>query len=383
MKKITFLMLHLNYGGLEKQTITLVNELAKTGEYDITIISVYDMLHGRSFYDIDKNVKVEFLSDFGPHHKEFYNSLKHLNLFKFIKESIVMIKCGIYKSKVLKKRIETLDTDVIVSSRIEFSKLIKRHDTFNISQEHSYITTNKYISRVKKWFKNIDAIVVMTNRAKLDYEKWLEKSNSNAKVYNISNMIEKVIDGVNASFESNTIISVGRLEKVKDFPTLLDVFKIVHDKHEELELKIVGEGSQRDILEQKIKDLDLEGSVTITGRIPTDSVKRELEKSKIFVLTSVCESFSLVLCEAMEQGLPVLSFNIDVGPKEIIQNGYNGILVEDRNIEKMAQEIISLVEDRSKWEKIALNELNDVSKYYSENVAKGWIDIIGGKNEKE
>ena len=363
MKKITFLMLHL--------------------QYDITIISVYDMLHGRSFYDIDKSVKVEFLSDFGPHHKEFYNSLKHLNLFKFIKESIVMIKCGIYKSKVLKKRIETLDTDVIVSSRIEFSKLIERHDTFNISQEHSYITTNKYIGRVKKWFKNIDAIVVMTNKAKLDYEKWLEKSNSHAKVYNISNMIEKVIDGVNASFESNTIISVGRLEKVKDFPTLLDVFKIVHDKHEELELKIVGEGSQREVLEQKIKDLDLDGSVTITGRIPTDSVKRELEKSKIFVLTSVCESFSLVLCEAMEQGLPVLSFNIDVGPKEIIQNGYNGILVEDRNIEKMAQEIIELVEDKSKWEKIALNELSDVSKYYSENVAKGWINIIGGNNEKE
>ena len=129
--------------------------------------------------------------------------------------------------------------------------------------------------------------------------------------------------------------------------------------------------------------MNLEGSVTITGRIPTDSVKRELEKSKIFVLTSVCESFSLVLCEAMEQGLPVLSFNIDVGPKEIIQNGYNGILVEDRNIEKMAQEIISLVEDKSKWEKIALNELSDVSKYYSENVAKGWINIIGGNNEKE
>jgi hypothetical protein len=49
----------------------------------------------------------------------------------------------------------------------------------------------------------------------------------------------------------------------------------------------------------------------------------------------------------------------------------------------MAQEIISLVENKSKWEKIALNELSDVSKYYSENVAKGWINIIGGNNEKE
>ena len=216
----------------------------------------------------------------------------------------------------------------------------------------------------------------MTKKAKEDYEKWLKDSNSQAKVYNISNMIEKVIDGVNANYDNNTIISVGRLEKVKDFPTLLEVFKRVHDAHEELELKIVGEGSQREVLENKIKELDLEGSVTITGRIPTDMVKRELEKAKIFVLTSVCESFSLVLCEAMEQGLPSLSFDIDVGPKEIIKDGYNGFLIENRNKDKMAQKIIELVENRELWNEISANALEDVSKYYSENVAHGWIDII-------
>ena len=379
MKKLTFLMLHLNYGGLEKQTITLVNELAKTEKYDITIISVYDMLHGKSFYDIDSHVKVEFLSNFGPHHKEFYDSMKHFNIPKFVKEAIVMIKCGIYKSKVLKKKIKELDTDVIISSRIEFSKLIDRRDTLNISQEHSYVTTSKYIGRVKKWFKNIDSIVVMTKKAKEDYEKWLVDSNSQAKVYNISNMIEKVVDGVNANYDNNTIISVGRLEKVKDFPTLLEVFKKVHDSHEELELKIVGEGSQRETLERRIKELNLEGSVTITGRIPTDMVKRELEKAKIFVLTSVCESFSLVLCEAMEQGLPSLSFDIDVGPKEIIKDGYNGFLIENRNVDKMAQKIIELVENRELWNNISKNALEDVSKYYSENVAQGWISILDRK----
>ena len=362
MKKLTFLMLHLNYGGLEKQTITLVNELAKTEKYYI-----------------DSRVKVEFLSNFGPHHKEFYDSMKHFNIPKFVKEAIVMIKCGIYKSKVLKKKIKELDTDVIISSRIEFSKLIDRRDTLNISQEHSYVTTSKYIGRVKKWFKNIDSIVVMTKKAKEDYEKWLVDSNSQAKVYNISNMIEKVVDGVNANYDNNTIISVGRLEKVKDFPTLLEVFKKVHDSHEELELKIVGEGSQRETLERRIKELNLEGSVTITGRIPTDMVKRELEKAKIFVLTSICESFSLVLCEAMEQGLPSLSFDIDVGPKEIIKDGYNGFLIENRNVDKMAQKIIELVENRELWNNISKNALEDVSKYYSENVAQGWISILDRK----
>ena len=102
-----------------------------------------------------------------------------------------MIKCGIYKSFVLKKYIKKLDTDIIISSRIEFSKLIKRKDTLNISQEHSYINSKEYINKVKRYFKNIDKIVVMTKKAKEEYEIWLKGSNSKAKVYDIPNMLEK------------------------------------------------------------------------------------------------------------------------------------------------------------------------------------------------
>ncbi|MGN1013687.1 MAG: glycosyltransferase [Clostridia bacterium] len=376
MKKITFLMLHLNYGGLEKQTITLINELAKTGKYDITIVSVYDLLNGTSFYNIDEKVKIKFLANFGPHHKEFFYALKHFKIFRLIKEAIIMIKCGIYKSSVLRKYIKNIDTDIIVSSRIEFSKQIKRRDTLNISQEHSYITTPKYIKKVKKYFKNIDNVVVMTKKAKEEYENWLIDSNSNAKVYNISNMIEKTDESEIANFSSNTIISVGRLEKIKDFPTLIDVFNIVHKKNKEAKLKIVGEGSQREIIERKVNELGLNDFVTITGRISSEKVKEELLSSSVFVLTSLCESFSLVLCEAMECGLPSLCFDIEVGPKEIIKSGYNGILIQERNKEKMAEEITSLLSNEERWKELSSNSLEEVKKYHSYNVAKEWVRIL-------
>ena len=148
-----------------------------------------------------------------------------------------MIKCGIYKSFVLKKYIKKLDTDIIISSRIEFSKLIKRKDTLNISQEHSYINSKEYINKVKRYFKNIDKIVVMTKKAKEEYEIWLKGSNSKAKVYDIPNMLEKSDVNNFAKFSNKTLISVGRLEKEKDFLTLLDVFKIINEKHSDVKLK--------------------------------------------------------------------------------------------------------------------------------------------------
>ena len=376
-------MLHLNYGGLEKQTITLVNELAKTKEFEIKILSVYDMLNGKSFYPIDDSVSVEFLAGFGPNHQKFYDSLRKFNLFSFIKESFIMIKCGICKTFKLKRYIKRLNTDIIVSSRIEFSKLIKRDDTLNISQEHSYIDTEKYIKKVRRSFKHIDKIIVMTNKAKEEYEKWLKLSNSNAQVYNIPNMIEKYELKQGASFENKTIIGVGRLEKIKDFPMLIDVFNIIHSKDESIKLKIIGEGSQREELEEKITTLKLQDCVTLTGRLEFEELMEEMENSSLFLLTSVCESFSLVLCEAMECGLPCISFNIDVGPKEIIENGKNGILVNNRNAKYMAQSALSILEDEKKWHELSRNSIESVKKYYSEYVVKSWLEILnlGGKYE--
>lgn len=374
MKKITFLMLHLNYGGLEKQTITLINELAKQDNLEIEIISAYDIL-GKSFYNIDSKVKIKYLIPYGPNKKEIKYCVDNKKYFRLVKELFKGIKILFLKYALMKEEISKVRTDYIFSTRIEFSKLIKRVDTINISQEHSYIDNEKYIKKVEKSFNNINYLVVMTEKAKENYCRWL--SNDKTKVIVIPNMIEKNEKYI-SNPDSKKIISVGRLEDVKDFSLLIDVFsKVVIDhKNNDWNLEIIGSGSLKEELENKIETLKLKGNIKLVENLPIDKVYGSLSESSIFVLTSKSESFSLVLCEAMDVGLPVVSFDIDAGPREIITDGVNGYLIENRKAEEMLEKILLLVDNSKLRKEIGSNAKQSVEKYYSSNIIKKWLEII-------
>lgn len=374
MKKITFLMLHLNYGGLEKQTVTLINELAKQDKFEIEIISVYDIL-GKSFYDIDSKVKIKYLIPYGPNKKEIKECISSRKYIRLLKELFKGVGILSLKYALMSKEIAKLKTDYIFSTRIEFSKLIKRKDTINISQEHSYIDDEKYIKKVQNSFNYIDYLVVMTDKAKQNYSNWL--NNDKISIAVIPNMIENNEKYI-SNCESKKIISVGRLEEVKDFSLLIDIFyKIVNEhKNDDWKLEIVGSGSLKEELENKIEKLGLKGKVELTGNVPTDVVYKKLSKSSIFVLTSKSESFSLVLCEAMNAGLPVLSFDIDAGPREIIDDGKNGYLIEDRNVDEMVDKILSLTDNSILRKEIGNNAKQSVNRYYSTNIVKKWLEIL-------
>lgn len=374
MKKITFLMLHLNYGGLEKQTVTLINELAKQDNLEIEIISVYNIL-GKSFYDIDSKVKIKYLIPYGPNKKEIKECIHNKRYFRLIKELYNGLNILWLKYSLMKEEITKIRTDYIFSTRIEFSKLIKRTDTINISQEHSYIDNEKYIKKVEKSFSNINYLVVMTDKAKENYCRWID--NNKTKVVVIPNMIEKNEKYI-SNCDSKKIISVGRLEDVKDFSLLIDVFSkiVTNHKNNDWNLEIIGSGSLKEELENKIETLGLKDNIKLTENSPINMVYKKLSESSIFVLTSKSESFSLVICEAMDVGLPVVSFDIDAGPREIITDGVNGYLIEDRKSDEMASKILSLIDNRKLRKEIGSNAKQSVERYYSSSIIKKWLEII-------
>lgn len=374
MKKITFLMLHLNYGGIEKQVTTLANELSK--EYKIEIISLYNILSGKSFYELDERINVKYIFNSGPNRSEIKNALKKFKLINLVSELRKAFKMLYTKYFGLKKIINKLNTDILISSRIEFSKQIKRDDIITISQEHSFIDEKKYIKKVKRSFKHIKYLVVMTKGAKQRYDEWLKEEKIKPEVVVIPNMIKENKTEKNSTLDNNQIISVGRLEEVKDFYTLILVFSVIVKKYPNYVLKIIGEGSMREKLEEQIKNCNLEKKVILTGKLNENEINNEFLKSDIFVLTSKSESFSLVLCEAMNYGIPCVAFDVDVGPREIIQNGKNGFLIEDRNIDLMIKKIDGLLSNNDIRKKMGIDAKKKASQYYPDKILDKWVYIL-------
>ena len=374
MKKITFLMLHLNYGGIEKQVTTLANELCK--KYEVEIISLYDILDGGFFYELDKRIKVKYIFNYGPNKKEIIQTLKKVKIISLFKELVKSVKILYTKYFGIRKIVNSLVTDIVISTRIEFSKQINRKDIITISQEHSYIDNEKYIKKVKKSFSGIDYLVVMTNKAKEKYEEWLSEVKNKPEVVVIPNLIKDNIEGQVSSLNNNQIISIGRLEPVKDFYTLIIVFSVLVKKYPYLKLKIIGDGSEKERLRNLITNNNLQNNVVLTGKLNENEIKDELLKSDVFVLTSKSESFSLVLCEAMNYGVPCIAFDVDVGPREIIKDNVTGFLIENRNIENMISKISSLLDDKNLRHNMGQESINSIKRFYPANILKKWEQLF-------
>jgi glycosyltransferase involved in cell wall biosynthesis len=145
----------------------------------------------------------------------------------------------------------------------------------------------------------------------------------------------------------SVITTAGRLNKVKDFPTLIRAFHTVHQHHPEARLLILGDGTERDNLTQLISALELEEMVLLPGFVPDPT--QYMKRSRIFVLSSISEGFGNVLVEAMACGCPVVSTDCPSGPREILKDGEYGHLVPVGDAAAMAAAILDVLDGHRKY----------------------------------
>lgn len=373
-RKIVILMLHLQHGGIERQTILFANQLVN--KYDVEIISVYSMKKEPA-YEVDSRIKIKYLIDDAPNKKEFLDAVRHFKVMLILKEGMKSKKILKLKHDLMVEEIKNLDCDFVISTRIEYAEMLSEYapeGIITMTQEHLHDDSEKYVARLKNAIRNLDYLVALGPGSRENYEKWFS-DNKKTKIVEIPNILEKNSDNI-STLSGHTLVSTGRMHPVKGFDDLLKVVKKVSEKIPDVKLNLVGGGEEYDTLKEQAKEMKIDDIVNMPGMVSGEEVNEYMIKSDIYVMTSHTECFPMVLLEASACGLPLVAFDVPVGPKALIMEGYNGYLIKDRNIDEMADKIISLFENQEKMKELGRNAKENVNQYLPDNVMKKWYDIF-------
>jgi glycosyltransferase involved in cell wall biosynthesis len=169
------------------------------------------------------------------------------------------------------------------------------------------------------------------------------------------------------------IVACGRLKPLKGFAHLIDALAEVR-KTIRAHLWIVGEGEQRAALEKRIERLGLTGCVRLLGfrRNPY----RYMAAADVFVLSSLFEGFGNVIVEAMACGAPVVATDCPYGPREIIRDGENGILVEPASAASLARGILRVLTDEELKRRLASNGLERARDFEAQSIADEYGELF-------
>ncbi len=179
----------------------------------------------------------------------------------------------------------------------------------------------------------------------------------------------KYVDSVRGKKNDGSIVYIGRLAPQKNIGTLIRAYaSLPISLRRSHELKIIGEGSERPVLERLAKSLGTD--VNFIGKIEKhENVLKELKAASIFVLPSNRESFGITILEAMLSGVPVISTATE-GPRDHIKNGETGFLVKIGDHEELAERITELLTDKKLNSKLSANGREYAKLHDWENIAK-------------
>ncbi len=173
------------------------------------------------------------------------------------------------------------------------------------------------------------------------------------------------------NFQKPYIIAVGRLSKEKGFGRLIESFSNLDT---DINLVFIGEGPERLKLEKLCKILNVERRVHFLGFMK--DFDNYYKNARFLALTSYYEGWPNVILEAMSFRCPVIAFDCDFGPREIIQNNINGILVEQGNKNLLTKKMLKLIKDDEFHSILSKNAFKRAKDFQLDKIAEKWLNLL-------
>ncbi|MBU3855533.1 MAG: glycosyltransferase family 4 protein [Candidatus Phocaeicola excrementipullorum] len=367
-----------NPGGMERVLVNKVTYLVNRLHWDVSIVTT-DQKSRPVFYPLPEGVKT---TDLGINYSDD-------NVKSPAEKILGYLKKKRKHKKLLSELLKREQADIVVSlypSESSFipdikdgsKKVLELHFCKFFRLQYG---RNGLLGLIDKWrtwqderiVRKFDKFVVLTNE---DKGYWGNLHNIEVIPNAAMNM-----SGHFSDVTSHRVIAVGRLDYQKGFDRLIQAWKLIQKSalYADWHLDIFGQGEWHDKLQEMINDLHL---TNVHLNQPTNNIGNEYAQSSLIVMTSNYEGFGMVLVEAMACGVPAVAFDCKCGPKDIIDNNANGILVHNGDIKKLADAMMKLMKDETLRKKMSEQAKKVVRTYSEEAVMDKWIHLFNSLNKQ-
>lgn len=343
--KITYVIERLSgYGGMERILTDKMNYLADYTSHAITLLLLWHD-DKPTPYPLSSNIRII-----------------HLNV-PYIKSGVGIPMLILRYNRMIKE----LSPDITIHSWVigavlgafahKEGKIIYESHQTKHSMRHKWI--------INRASHRVDAVVTLTKEDAKEFDKARQ-------VYTIPNFTHLNFE-TPTDYSKKHCVWAGRLNHVKNLPRLLKIWQQLSSKHTDWILDIYGDGEEREHIEALIQDYGIAASVVMHGQC--NDIASAYMSGSVFVLTSKFEGFGIVIIEAMACGLPVVAFDCDYGPRNIITDR-NGILVPYDDDQTMVNALSSLMTDENKRKTIGLQAFFDSENYKPDAIMYRWTKLI-------
>ncbi|MFP4465197.1 MAG: glycosyltransferase family 4 protein [Alphaproteobacteria bacterium] len=351
-------------GGVERQAISLANEMARRG-HDVSLLTL-DHEGAQAFYDIDSSVCWYKLGMGNPKEKAGwglrFKRMKNVRqIMKGFKPDVVL---AFQQGMFLTLRLYTLGMGIPVIAA-------ERESPFR----YDFIREGKHRNRIFQMFRLAPHITVQCESYPQAYPAYLRP-----KITVIPNAIypaSQFSDPEGRDNQDKILLCVGRLGYQKNQLVLLDAFSRIADEFPEWRIVFAGEGEGREDIQSKIKALDLEGRVELLGAVK--DISSLYARAHVLCIPSRWEGFPNVLGEALAHGLPAVGYEGCGGVRDLISHGENGVLAAGNgDVDSLSEALATIMRDGRLRKSLGAQAVVSMQPYEPAAVYSCWERFLEG-----